>query len=835
MSNNSFVDSSTNSHSVTVYGDVQQGAFSPYAAGGYSTSFSGGSIRTPVNQLDFSGDFTVEGWFNKPANGSGGYDGFFGVGTSGSPPMMLEISTDRGIFFYVDGVQIVRHDPGSSYDPNTSEWTYIALVRASGTTKIYLDGVEVASSTTSYTLDFSSSLDDFYIGSYGGTQYWFNGLICDFRMSSSAVYTSDFTVPTERLTVTTDTALLACHLPYVGAVNNSGSVAVTQTGSVSTERDAPYDYLEYDAATHAGSAIFDGTGDYLVVSNGTSGALAGDFTVECWWYPEAYGGAFQFYPSNDLWNSTQSWPSLGINNANEWKVRDGVSGAETLTTQGAYNQWHHIAVVRSGSDVKTYLNGSEVQSWTNSSSLSNVDVVIGGWWDTNFLTTGYISDFRVVNGTAVYTAEFTPPTEPLTAVTNTSLLLPFDDATIIDETGSAVLELKGTPTVSTTDSPYGSGYKSVEFDGSTDYIEVDNDKLEFEGNFTAEAWVKPTAMSGQVLELADGSGIKIQAAAATPSVDTDVTEYWVGGANLTHDLLSTPGGSTIQYDAGSYLYTDFNGGGGSMPRYGFVQIGEWALAETGTVDIDFNGSFMHIDNIDGINTNFRATAFSVQRGTNDVNISNLYLKISGRSNFWLGIKYDGSYGNASNTVTFDNCIFDLSDWTSEQGYLYLNGQSIVFNSNCTVIKNASHGNVLATYTNRGTFTNNGNVYTHTSTEGSALLPLINNLSSEYDVIFHDGSSDLITSSSTYSANAWKHVAVSRRSSDVKLFVDGTSVGSTTSTATFGSDGTMVLGAGASGSDKFTGLISDVRVSSSGVYSSDFTAPSTPLTLNSSEL
>ena len=34
-----------------------------------------------------------------------------------------------------------------------------------------------------------------------------------------------------------------------------------------------------------------------------------------------------------------------------------------------------------------------------------------------------IADFRVVKGTAVYTAEFTPPTAPLTAITNTKLLV----------------------------------------------------------------------------------------------------------------------------------------------------------------------------------------------------------------------------------------------------------------------------------------------------------------------------------------------------------------------------------------------------------------------------
>jgi hypothetical protein len=84
-------------------------------------------------------------------------------------------------------------------------------------------------------------------------------------------------------------------------------------------------------------------------------------------------------------------------------------------------------------------------------------------------------------------------------------------------------------------------------------------------------------------------------------------------------------------------------------------------------------------------------------------------------------------------------------------------------------------------------------------------------------------------------SAWKHVAVSRRDSAIKLFVDGTSVGLTSSSATIGSEGTAVVGAGASGSNKFTGLISDIRVASSGVYSDDFTAPSSPLTLDTSEL
>ena len=48
--------------------------------------------------------------------------------------------------------------------------------------------------------------------------------------------------------------------------------------------------------------------------------------------------------------------------------------------------------------------------------------------------TGYISDLRLIKGAAQYTATFTPPAAPLTAVTNTSLLTSMTNAGISDAT-----------------------------------------------------------------------------------------------------------------------------------------------------------------------------------------------------------------------------------------------------------------------------------------------------------------------------------------------------------------------------------------------------------------
>jgi len=105
---------------------------------------------------------------------------------------------------------------------------------------------------------------------------------------------------------------------------------------------------------------------------------------------------------------------------------------------------------------------------------------------------------RVVKGTAVYTTTFTPPTAPLTAITNTQLLTSFTNAAIYDNAMMNDLETVGNAMVSTSVKKYGAG--SLAFDGTGDWLSVpDSQNFNFgSGNFTIEFWIYLNSVSGTI-------------------------------------------------------------------------------------------------------------------------------------------------------------------------------------------------------------------------------------------------------------------------------------------------------------------------------------------------
>lgn len=142
------------------------------------------------------------------------------------------------------------------------------------------------------------------------------------------------------------------------------------------------------------------------------------------------------------------------------------------------------------------MNGSQVASGTSTGTAGANDLTsVGRYGDgsagaspTSYWN-GYIANARIVKGTAVYTANFTPPTAPLTAITNTSLLLNFTNAGIFDSASGNDLETVGNAQVSTTQAKFGT--TSMGFDGTGDWIpKADRPTLRLgTADFTIEGWV----------------------------------------------------------------------------------------------------------------------------------------------------------------------------------------------------------------------------------------------------------------------------------------------------------------------------------------------------------
>jgi hypothetical protein len=117
------------------------------------------------------------------------------------------------------------------------------------------------------------------------------------------------------------------------------------------------------------------------------------------------------------------------------------------------NTWNHVAVTRSGTTLSMYMNGTRVQTDTLTQSITgnNGYFTIGdGLATTGNAFTGYISNFRFNNTTALYTgASLVVPTSTLSAVTGTTLLT-VQSATIVDNSGAglSITNINGVTTTS---------------------------------------------------------------------------------------------------------------------------------------------------------------------------------------------------------------------------------------------------------------------------------------------------------------------------------------------------------------------------------------------------
>lgn len=489
--NNTFLDSSPNNLVITRSGNTTQGSFNPYG-GNWSNYFDGtGDYMTvpssATSTFNPSSGFTIEAWVYPTLNpsfqfilssvqGTGAFESYWFIGTT------------SGGNWRVSYGNASASDTGVAVVLNT--WHHVALSCSSSNARFFLNGNQVASvSVTQQNINMN-----ILMGKYaGGSSYYFNGYISNVRYVQGQLYTSSFTPSSLPLTAIANTSLLTCQSNRF--IDNSlNNYEITAYGDTRIDTFSPFDLINqgsinpYNITVFGGSAYFDGSGDYLTATlNAAIGT--GNFTFETWVY---FTGSLSGTTNNSIFT---------INGSNDLYVqfyqtnlRVWISGLSTsyLEVVGMKRYvWYHIAVSRSGTTVRLFLNGTIQDTDTTSGNITATNVFIGslsastGWW------TGNISGLRLLIGSALYTSNFTPPSSPPTDISNTKLLMNFTNSGIIDSSTNTAIETVGNSQVSTLVKKYGVG--SLLFDGTGDYLNVLTIGVIGKVNFTCEGWFYHTS------------------------------------------------------------------------------------------------------------------------------------------------------------------------------------------------------------------------------------------------------------------------------------------------------------------------------------------------------
>ena len=252
---------------------------------------------------------------------------------------------------------------------------------------------------------------------------------------------------------------------------NASTFRIGNGNSMNTTGGSYVAYLfaggESTAATSR-SVDFDGSGDYLGFANtGSNGAYqlgTGDFTVEFWWKADS--------TTQGNWNQVIGTQSTGGTDTGLWRIGTRTNANKVYFSSGTGGgfdepawdaniddmQWHHIAITRASGYIYCYVDGEKLvnsggtNNITRSLTTSNSLFIGYNVRDGNYIN-GQLSNVRIVKGTAVYTSSFNPPYEPLTDITNTTLLCCNNSSV----TGGTVLPVVPTSygnTAASTDSPF---------------------------------------------------------------------------------------------------------------------------------------------------------------------------------------------------------------------------------------------------------------------------------------------------------------------------------------------------------------------------------------------
>jgi hypothetical protein len=651
------------------------------------------------------------------------------------------------------------------------------------------------------------------------------GLIASISSAAAAASDAYFYLVTLLLNTTTTN----------GAQNNtfldssSNAFTITRNGNTTQGTFTPFSQTGW-------SNYFNGSSDYLnTAANAAFAFGTGSWTVEAWVYITTLQEILVFDT-----RSSASTAGVGCRIASDGTLSYSGSANNALTTSAVTaNSWNHVAWSYDGTTLSGYINGTRGGTATPSFNITQNNGYIGrvGFSAGGYMA-GYISNLRVVKGTAVYSgASFTVPTTPLTAITNTSLLTCQSNRFLDNSTNAFALTANGTPSVQAF-SPFaptaaysaasvgGSGY----FDGSGDFLTWTGTSIGT-SQFCFECWFYCTsgiasdqALIGNYNTVSTGAFNVRKNSATVLSIDA----YGVAGYTFTVPTMSV---NTWYHVAAvrnaSNVCTIFLNGVRSSTGTQTLTNNFGSASSIG--ELNSSASRQFAGYISGARLIVGSTPYDPTSTTITIPtapptaVTNTQLL----TNFTNSGIYDSAAKNDLETVGNAQVSTTQAKWGTTSMYfdgtgdylLLQAGQNFTFGTGDFTIEMWFY--VTTTASAQALID-----FRPTSTDG--LYPFIYIASGGGSVRLNVSNADQITGTTTISINTWYHLAVSRSGTSTKMFVNGTQVGSTytdTNSYLVGANRPVIGSGGFTlGNTALTGYIDDLRITKYARYTANFTAP-----------
>jgi hypothetical protein len=212
-----------------------------------------------------------------------------------------------------------------------------------------------------------------------------------------------------------DFASVSLLLPLNGA-NNSTTFTDFSTNALTVSAIGDIKISTAQFKFGGSSALLDGAGDYLSVNNSLLSLAGADFTIETWIRLNSLPGTvWGIFYNGDL-ASNNNRTQLQVNSSGQvglfMQAGVGTGVSFTATNALSLNTWHHVACVKTGTDVRIFVDGNIEVAGVYSTTITSSNTFYVGVVRSagaNWSLDGYLDDFRVTKDVARYTSAFTPP------------------------------------------------------------------------------------------------------------------------------------------------------------------------------------------------------------------------------------------------------------------------------------------------------------------------------------------------------------------------------------------------------------------------------------------